>query len=203
MSAFKTISTPSCSEYKEMKSKFLSFAYPISCVEDVKPLVDNLKAEYFDARHHCFAWRLDEQYINKNEKNIATYRTNDDREPNNTAGVPILSAIDSNELKNILVVVVRYFGGIKLGASNLAKAYRQAAQNAIEEAEIILQIPKSPIVFSFDFAIMGQVNKFLKDNNFTKEDYSYLEANKIELMVDNDHKVAIENNLKSIYGIKI
>ncbi len=203
MSAFKTISTPSCSEYKEMKSKFLSFAYPISCVEDVKPLVDNLKAEYFDARHHCFAWRLDEQYINKNEKNIATYRTNDDREPNNTAGVPILSAIDSNELKNILVVVVRYFGGIKLGASNLAKAYRQAAQNAIEEAEIILQIPKSPIVFSFDFVIMGQVNKFLKDNNFTKEDYSYLEANKIKLMVDNDHKATIENNLKSIYGIKI
>lgn len=203
MSAFKTICKASRSEYKEMKSKFLSFAYPISCVEDVKPLVDNLKAEYFDARHHCFAWRLDEQTINKTEKNIATYRTNDDREPNNTAGVPILAAIDSKELKNILIVVVRYFGGIKLGASNLAKAYRQAAENAIEEAEIITEVPKSPIVFSFDFGVMGQVNKFLKDNSFTKEDYSYLEANKIRLMVDNDDKERIENTLKSIYGIRI
>lgn len=202
MSEFKTIKNPAASEYKEMKSKFISFIYPISSPDEVKPLIEELKAEYFDARHHCYAWRIDEQMINPDEKNIALYRTNDDREPNNTAGVPILAAIDSNELKNVLIVVVRYFGGIKLGASNLAKAYRQAAQNAIEEAEIITQVPQSCITFTFDFSVMGQVNKFLKDNSFTKENYSYLEANKIKLSFDKDIETKIREKLSSIYGIK-
>ncbi|MBR1626502.1 MAG: YigZ family protein [Bacteroidales bacterium] len=203
MSAFKTIKKPACSEYKEMKSKFLSFIYPIHSPEEVKGLVDELKSEYFDARHHCYAWRIDPQMINPEQKNIALYRTNDDREPNNTAGVPILAAIDSNELKNVLIVVVRYFGGIKLGASNLAKAYRQAAQNAVDQAEIIVKVPQTEVIFSFDFAVMGQVNKFLKDNNFTKDNYTYIEADRIRLTFDKDDEKKIKDRLSSIYGITL
>ncbi len=203
MSAFLTIKNPAQSEYKEMKSKFLSFIYPINSPDEVKPLVDKLKSEYFDARHHCYAWRIDEQMIDKEENNIALFRTNDDREPNNTAGLPILAAMDSKELKNVLIVVVRYFGGVKLGASNLAKAYRQAALNAIEEAEIIKQVPQSQIIFTFDFSVMGQVNKFLKENNFTKDNYEYIEANKIRLSFDKDLSHTIENSLNNIYGLKI
>ena len=203
MSAFLTIKNPAQSEYKEMKSKFLSFIYPINSPDEVKPLVDKLKSEYFDARHHCYAWRIDEQMIDKEENNIALFRTNDDREPNNTAGLPILAAMDSKELKNVLIVVVRYFGGVKLGASNLAKAYRQAALNAIEEAEIIKQVPQSQIIFTFDFSVTGQVNKFLKENNFTKDNYEYIEANKIRLSFDKDLSHTIENSLNNIYGLKI
>lgn len=202
MPSYKTIKAVAKGEYKEMKSKFLSFAYPISSPEQVKGLVDTLKAEYFDARHHCFAWRLDESAV-EDDKNIALCRTNDDREPNNTAGVPILSAIDSNELKNILIVVVRYFGGIKLGASNLAKAYRYAAQDAIDNSEIITQTPQAKITFSFDFSVMGAVNKFLKDNNFTKENYTYVSANSIELVFDKDLSEQMLAKLNAIYGINI
>ena len=217
MSAFKTIKNPAASEYKEMKSKFLSYIYPLQSPDDIKPLVDKLKAEYFDARHHCYAWRIDAQTANQQADNaeinqdntqarkrmLTLVGTHDDREPNNTAGVPILAAIDSNELKNVLIVVVRYFGGIKLGASNLAKAYRQAAQNAIDQAEIITQVPQSSITFSFNFSLMGQVNKFLKDNAFTKENYAYLDANKIKLTFDADNKEQINKKLSDIYGIVI
>ena len=185
-----------------MKSRFISFIYPIHSPDDVKPLVEALKKEYFDARHHCYAWRLEENSVGEDYSG-AMFRTADDREPAHTAGEPILAAIDSNELKNVLVVVVRYFGGIKLGASNLSKAYRTAAQNAVNEAEIITCVPKKDIIFSFDFSVISQVNKFLKDNNFTKEDYSYLEANKIKLSADIDLYDNLINQLSSVYGITL
>ncbi|MGP1515231.1 MAG: IMPACT family protein [Bacteroidales bacterium] len=203
MSAYKTIKNSAVSEYKEMKSKFISFAYPINSSEDVKPLINKLRSEYFDARHHCYAWRIDEQNINDNDPQIILCRTNDDREPNNTAGIQILAAIDSNELKNVLIVVVRYFGGIKLGAANLSKAYRTAAQNVINKSEIIIQVPKIEIIFSFDFAVMEQVNKFLKENNFTKETYSYVGTNKIKISFDKDKQGEICSQLHAIYGINI
>lgn len=196
MDTFFTIKQTSKGEYKENKSSFLAFAYPIENAEQVKQFVDNLKKEYYDARHHCFAYKIG---IGKEVQS----RAFDDREPSHTAGEKILEAIESKNLTNVLIVVVRYFGGIKLGASNLAKAYKQASMEALGNAEIIERTITEDILFSFDFSIMANVNKFLKDNRFDKTSYTYVSANEILLKVNKDNKENIINQLSSVFGIKI
>ncbi|MBQ6753780.1 MAG: YigZ family protein [Bacteroidales bacterium] len=196
MDTFFTIKQASKGEYKENKSTFLAFAYPVENAEQVKQFVDNLKKEYYDARHHCFAYKIG---IGKEVQS----RAFDDREPSHTAGEKILGAIESKNLTNVLIVVVRYFGGIKLGASNLAKAYKQASMEALGNAEIIERTITEDILFSFDFSIMANVNKFLKDNRFDKTSYTYVSANEILLKVNKDNKENIINQLSSVFGIKI
>lgn len=196
MDTFLTIKQSCKGEYKENKSSFLAFAYPIENTEEVKQFVENLKKEYYDARHHCFAYKIG---IGKD----AQTRAFDDREPSHTAGEKILGAIESNNLTNILIVVVRYFGGIKLGTSNLAKAYKQASMEALDNAEIIEKTITEDIRFSFDFSVMANVNKFLKDNRFDKSSYSYTATNEILLKVNKDNKENILNQLSSIFGINI
>lgn len=196
MDTFFTIKQTSKGEFKENKSSFLAFAYPIENAEQVKQFVDNLKKEYYDARHHCFAYKIG---IGKEVQS----RAFDDREPSHTAGEKILGAIESKNLTNVLIVVVRYFGGIKLGASNLAKAYKQASMEALGNAEIIERTITEDILFSFDFSIMANVNKFLKDNRFDKTSYTYVSANEILLKVNKDNKENIINQLSSVFGIKI
>lgn len=196
MDTFFTIKQASKGEYKENKSTFLAFAYPVENAEQVKQFVDNLKKEYYDARHHCFAYKIG---IGKEVQS----RAFDDREPSHTAGEKILGAIESKNLTNVLIVVVRYFGGIKLGASNLAKAYKQASMEALGNAEIIERTITEDILFSFDFAVMSNVNKFLKDNRFDKTSYTYVSANEILLKVNKDNKENIINQLSSVFGIKI
>lgn len=196
MDTFFTIKQTSKGEYKENKSSFLAFAYPVENAEQVKQFVDNLKKEYYDARHHCFAYKIG---IGKEVQS----RAFDDREPSHTAGEKILGAIESKNLTNVLIVVVRYFGGIKLGASNLAKAYKQASMEALGNAEIIERTITEDILFSFDFSIMANVNKFLKDNRFDKTSYTYVSANEILLKVNKDNKENIINQLSSVFGIRI
>lgn len=196
MDTFFTIKQASKGEYKENKSSFLAFAYPIENAEQVKQFVDNLKKEYYDARHHCFAYKIG---IGKEVQS----RAFDDREPSHTAGEKILGAIESKNLTNVLIVVVRYFGGIKLGASNLAKAYKQASMEALGNAEIIERTITEDILFSFDFSIMANVNKFLKDNRFDKTSYTYVSANEILLKVNKDNKENIINQLSAVFGIRI
>lgn len=196
MDTFFTIKQASKGEYKENKSSFLAFAYPVEDTEQVKQFVDNLKKEYYDARHHCFAYKIG---IGKEVQS----RAFDDREPSHTAGEKILGAIESKNLTNVLIVVVRYFGGIKLGASNLAKAYKQASMEALGNAEIIERTITEDILFSFDFSIMANVNKFLKDNRFDKTSYAYVSANEILLKVNKDNKENIISQLSSVFGIKI
>lgn len=196
MDTYLTINSTSQGEYKENKSRFIAFAYSIERVEEVKILVDKLKKDYYDARHHCYAYK-----IGVGEEQIS--RAFDDREPSHTAGDMILGAIESKKLTNILIVVVRYFGGIKLGASNLAKAYKQASILALDNAHIIEKIITSEIKFSFDFSIMSQINKFLKDNRFNKLDYTYTSTNSILLQINKDREEDIRKQLRSIYGVKL
>lgn len=196
MDTYLTINSTSQGEYKENKSRFIAFAYSIERVEEVKILVDKLKKDYYDARHHCYAYK-----IGVGEEQIS--RAFDDREPSHTAGDMILGAIESKKLTNILIVVVRYFGGIKLGASNLAKAYKQASILALDNAHIIEKIITSEIKFSFDFSIMAQINKFLKDNRFNKSDYTYTSANSILLQINKDREEDIRKQLLFIYGVKL
>ena len=131
---YKTIKASSNGIYKEKGSKFLSFAFPVSTVEQAKELIDKHKKEYFDARHVCYAYMLG------NERD--TFRANDDGEPSGTAGKPILGQLNSHQLTDILVIVVRYFGGVLLGTGGLTTAYKEAANDAITNVEIMVYMPK-------------------------------------------------------------
>lgn len=152
---YLTLSRISEGLFKEKGSKFLAFAYPINEEEDVKKIVDKLKKYYYDARHHCYAYILG--------KNQDQYRTNDDGEPNHSAGDPILGQIRSNELTNTLIVVIRYFGGTKLGVGGLITAYKTAAAEAIGNNEIIQAIIKKKVTLEFDYLVMNYVMRLVKD----------------------------------------
>ena len=152
---YNSIGSPSRGLYKDQGSRFISFAYPVETEARVKELVDALKKEYHDARHHCFAYRLG--------LDGSRYRMNDDGEPSSTAGRPILSQIDSAGLSDVLVVVVRYFGGIKLGVPGLIKAYKTAAQDALDQAAKVVKTAAVSYHIEFDYMNMDSVMRTLKD----------------------------------------
>lgn len=196
MDTFLTIVENSKGEYKERKSSFLSFAFPVENENKVKDELEKIKKQFYDARHHCYAYKIGI------EKECRT-RAFDDREPAHTAGDMILGAIESANLTNVFIVVVRYFGGIKLGASNLSKAYRQAAAAAIDNAEIVSRTLQEDIVFDFEYSCVSAINRFFKENKIEKTSYTYLQANKILLKVDKDKASDSIARLSAIYGVHI
>ena len=155
--SFRTISQPSEGIYTEKRSKFLAFAIPVENVEEIKDIVAQYQKKYYDARHVCYAYMLGAERTD--------FRANDNGEPSGTAGKPILGQINSNELTNILIIVVRYFGGIKLGTSGLIVAYKQAAAEAIAAAEIIEKTVDTDITFMFEYPFMNDVMRIVKEEN--------------------------------------
>ena len=155
MDTYRTIRTLAEGNYSEKRSKFLAFAMPVSSVEEVKQLVAEYQKKYYDARHVCYAYMLGAERLE--------FRANDNGEPSGTAGKPILGQINSNELTNILIVVVRYFGGIKLGTSGLIVAYKAAAAEAIAAAEVIEKTVDEDITFFFEYPFMNDVMRVVKD----------------------------------------
>lgn len=156
---YLTISRTSEGIYKEKMSKFLAFAIPVSSVEDVKKQLEKYQKEYYDARHVCWAYMLGPQR--------ADSRSNDNGEPSGTAGKPILGQINSAGLTDILIVVVRYFGGIKLGTSGLIVAYREAASEAIAANEIIERQVEDEVHFGFEYPLMNEVMRIVKEEGPT------------------------------------
>ncbi|MTI33463.1 YigZ family protein [Xanthovirga aplysinae] len=152
---YLTISNESQGLYKEKGSKFLAFAYPVVSEEDIKAKLEALRKKYFDARHHCYAWILG--------KDQEKFRANDDGEPNHSAGDPILGQIRSQKLTNTLIVVVRYFGGTKLGVGGLIHAYKEAAADALQDNTITTKIVQEPIKIHFDYLVMNDVMRLVKD----------------------------------------
>ena len=155
MDTYLTIKAPSEGTYTEKRSKFLAFAFPVSSVEEIKALLVEYQKKFYDARHVCYAYMLGA------EREV--FRANDNGEPSGTAGKPILGQINSNNLTNILILVVRYFGGIKLGTSGLIVAYRAAAAEAIAAAEIIEKTVDEDVSFSFDYIYMNDVMRIVKE----------------------------------------
>lgn len=155
MDTFKTVKETAKGLFTEKKSKFISFVIPVQTVDGVKLEVEKYRKEYYDARHVCWAYMLGSE---RDE-----FRANDDGEPSGTAGKPILGQINSNELTDILIVVIRYFGGIKLGTSGLIAAYKEAAIEAIANAEIIEKTVDLEISFQFEYPFMNDVMKIVKD----------------------------------------
>ncbi|MFY0655068.1 MAG: YigZ family protein [Cyclobacteriaceae bacterium] len=148
--SYKTLTSISEGFYKEKGSKFISYAYPIESAVDVKEKLGELKKQYFDARHHCFAFIL-------NANKQVTTRANDDGEPGHSAGDPILGQIKSFELENVLVVVVRYFGGTKLGVSGLIHAYKTAAEDALANAKIKTIVVKQCVEITYPYNKTNEV----------------------------------------------
>lgn len=142
--------------FKDRGSRFISYIYPVSSEDEIKPLVDALKKEHHAARHHCYAYRLG--------YDGAVMRANDDGEPAGSAGRPILGAIDSAGLRDVLVVVVRYFGGILLGVPGLINAYREAAKDAIAKSDMIVKTACDRYEIVFDYLQMNDVQKFIKSS---------------------------------------
>jgi len=152
---YKTIKAPSEGVYKEKGSKFLAFAYPVSHETSIKEHLAILQKQFHDARHYCYAWRLEPEKTH--------YRVNDDGEPSGSAGKPIYGQIVSRDLSDILVVVVRYFGGTKLGVGGLIQAYRTAASNALDHSTIIEYKVFDILKLEFGYEQMNSVMKIIKD----------------------------------------
>ena len=154
---YRTIATTSEGYYTEKRSKFLAFAHPVRTVDEVKDIVAQYRKKYYDARHVCYAYMLGAERLD--------FRANDDGEPSSTAGKPILGQINSNELTNILIVVVRYYGGVNLGTSGLIVAYREAASDAIAHATIETRQVEEIVRYSFAYPQMNDVMRIVKDMN--------------------------------------
>ena len=153
---FLTITdTPAEGFYSEKRSKFLAFAFHVTSEEEVKQYVAEFRKKYYDARHVCWAYMLGADRTD--------FRANDDGEPSSTAGKPILGQINKNELTDILIIVVRYYGGVNLGTSGLIVAYRTAAAEAIANAEIVSQFVEEEVVFDFPYIMINDVMKIIKD----------------------------------------
>ena len=162
---YLTIESPSEGIYKEKGSKFLAFAYQTRNEESIKEHLETIKKKYHDARHHCFAWRLGPDF--------SRYRVNDDGEPSGSAGNPIYGQIKSRGLSDLLVVVVRYFGGTKLGMGGLINAYRSAALDALDRSSIIERRVYDSIKVEFDYERMNTVMKVIKEHQLDFEEQEF------------------------------
>ena len=155
--SYLTISAPSECAMRERSSKFLSYAYPVTSEEQIKDILDALHKQYYDATHHCYAWRLGAHGEH--------FRANDDGEPSGTAGKPILGQLISKDITDCLVVVVRYFGGTKLGVSGLIQAYREAAADVLDVADVVERTVDTVVRVDFSYMVMNDVMRIIKDDS--------------------------------------
>ena len=192
---FKTIEKPSEGLFKDKGSRFISYAFPVNSEEQIRELVQSIKKEHHSARHHCYAWRLGSDKL--------LFRTNDDGEPSSTAGKPILGQIQSFDLTNILIVVVRYFGGTLLGVSGLINAYRNAALDAVNQAEIVEKLLEKWFLVEFDYGAMNVVMKVFKDEKLPQIDPQFDLKCKIKTFVRLSESNQIEKSLLKIKSVQV
>jgi len=185
--SYKTLAAPSEGLYKEKGSKFIALAFPVSSEEEIKEALENTRKKYHDARHHCYAWALGIGREN--------YRENDDGEPNNSAGKPILGRLESNDLTQLLIIVVRYFGGTKLGVGGLINAYRSAAEDAILNGKIVERKMKMYFRILFHYDQMNDVMQVVKNADLEQMEHDFSLSCKLKLACPN----AAYSNLKDVF----
>ncbi|MDY4790177.1 MAG: YigZ family protein [Bacteroidales bacterium] len=181
--------------YKEKGSKFISLAFPVTTQEEIKEIVKDIKKEYFDARHHCYA------YILGHDKSV--FRMNDDGEPSSTAGKPIYGQLLSKDLTNILVVVVRYFGGTKLGVSGLIQAYKQATIDVLNNSKIIEKTVDEIYSVSFDYSLMNDVMKVMKEHVLHQQNHKFENDCYLEFRIRKRDSKVVVDNLKFIDNVLV
>lgn len=192
---FRTIIEQSEGLYKDKGSKFLAFAFPVQNEEQIKEHLQELRKKYYDARHHCYAYALGPMRD--------AFRINDDGEPSGTAGKPIYGQILSHDLTNILIVVIRYFGGVKLGVRGLINAYKAAALEAIDNNTIEEKIIKEVYELEFDYPLMNEVMRVLKEQDLEQISHDFSMSCKILFAVRRNSADSIKGIFSSIYGLKI
>jgi uncharacterized YigZ family protein len=191
---YLTIKEPSVGLFKDKGSKFLSFAYHVCDEAEIKKIVEKLRKDYFDARHHCYAYRLGAEKL--------VFRTNDDNEPSGTAGKPILGQIVAKNLTNILVVVVRYFGGTLLGTSGLINAYRNATADAIANAVIEERNVYAIFQLAFSYEQINYVMKIVKDFELSAFDQNFELTCTLKLRIRLSMIETVVPKLSPLYGIE-
>jgi len=192
---YKTIEGVSEGLYKEKGSKFIARAYHVESVEEVKAILLKLRKEFYDARHHCYAWRIDA----RDEKT----RSNDDGEPSGSAGKPILNQLFSLELFDVLVVVVRYFGGTKLGVSGLINAYKVSTREALENTTIVEKEIRELYQLDFEYPLMNNVMRIIKEDDLVITEQHFDNQCSIQLAIRLSTINKSTNRLNKIYGVKL
>lgn len=186
--SYLTIASPAEGIYKEKGSKFLAFAYPVHSEIEIKEKIEALRKEYFDARHHCFAWVLG--------TDKARFRSFDDGEPNHSAGDPILGKIRSAALTNILVVVVRYFGGVKLGIGGLIGAYKAAAEDVLTNARVIEEHVTEVWTLNFEYETTSEMMRLLKEIDLKILSQDFTDKTQLKISVPVQEKEKLQSRLE-------
>lgn len=176
--------------YSEKRSKFLAFAFHVTTEEEIKEIVSEYRKKYYDARHVCWAYMLGAQRTE--------FRANDDGEPSSTAGKPILGQINKNELTDILIIVVRYYGGVNLGTSGLIVAYRTAAAEAIANAEIIKLYDEEVVTYDFPYVMINDVMKIIKDMSPRIVNQTYDNTCEIQLSIRKSQAPLLKSRLEKL-----
>jgi len=193
---YKTLAAPSEAVlYKEKNSKFFGYAFPITSEDDVKPLLDDLRKLHHSARHWCYAFQTGTDKV--------YFRANDDGEPNNSAGMPIYGQIQSFEVTNVLVIVVRYFGGVKLGVGGLIAAYKTAAQMALEVSDIVEKTIDIHYLIRFDYKNMNKVMRVIKEKNLDIISQKMEMSCEIEIATRKKNAEMIFDIFSNLYEVEI
>jgi len=193
---YKTITKPSIGElFKDKNSKFIGYAFPVENEDQIKTHIEEVKKEHYSARHWCYAYQLGTETIN--------FRANDDGEPNNSAGMPIYGQIQSFEVTNVLVIVVRYYGGVKLGVGGLINAYKTGAQFALEASDIIEKTINKQFILKFEYKNMSKVMRILKENQIEILNQTLELDCLLEISVRKGNASKIFELFNQFYGVEI
>ena len=191
---YSTIEKPSKGLFRDRGSKFLAFAFPVTSTKEIKSIQERLRKEYHDARHHCYAYRLGAA---KNE-----VRANDDGEPSNSAGKPILGQIQAYDLSNVLVIVIRYFGGTLLGVGGLINAYRSAASDALQNASIVDGVETDLIEISYTYPLTNAIMKIIEDEKITVKEQNFTDTCRMISMVRKSRTIHVLELVNKLTGAK-
>lgn len=191
---YLTIRSFSQGLYKEKGSRFIAFAFPVTSTDEIKSIIDNLRKEHHSARHHCYAWMLG------HDRQI--FRVNDDGEPSGSAGKPILGQINACMLTNILIVVIRYFGGKLLGMSGLINAYRSAAESALKNNEVAELYVQDHYELTFPYPSLNDVMKIIKDEQVSQSDQKFELECRVKISFRSSFRERIISSLSRIDGLK-
>ena len=187
---FKTLKSGGEGYYTEKRSKFLAFAHHVQTVDEIKDLIAGYRKKYYDARHVCYAYMLGPERLE--------FRANDDGEPSSTAGKPILGQINSNELTDILIVVVRYYGGVNLGTSGLIVAYREAAADALAHSEVETRQVEEIVTYTFAYPMMNDVMRIVKEMQPRIVSQTYDNTCEIKLSIRKSEAELLKSRLNKI-----
>lgn len=192
IASYWTIVAPSEGHYTQLRSKFIAYALPVQTEEEALEEVARLRQRYYDARHVCWAYRL--------SADGSVTRSNDDGEPSGTAGRPILGQLLSHDLTEVLVVVVRYFGGVKLGTPGLIEAYRTAAHEALSAAQRLERIVERTLEVDFGYELMGEVMRLVKDSGARIREQDFVERCRLLVSLRADEVETLYARLEHLYG---